>query len=642
METINGVCSTFLCDIEPGAKVKITGPVGKEMLLPDDEEANVIMFATGTGIAPMRTYLRRMFESSEREKNGWNFRGKAWLFMGAPKTPNLLYDDDFNRYESEYPENFRYTKAISREQQNAKGGRMYIQDRVLEHADEIFAMIEDPKTHVYMCGLRGMEPGIDEAMTAAAAAKASIGASCVPSSKKLSAGTSKPIDPLVDRVIAARHQGGLFYWALDVESATKHGREAEGCCLLHESWLNLRQSLVIHERHDDDEPLAVGLRQERVIAPQCLVIFGASGDLTHRKLVPALFELFLQRRLPSEFAVLGCARRPWSDEEFRSKMAAAMGDKVSENPQAWEQFSAGMFYEPVDLQQTQDVVRLGTRLDAIDRLRATRNNRTFYLSVSPKFYGSGCRALADAGLLRDPERSRVVIEKPFGRDYSSAQALNKVVQSCGQENQIFRIDHYLGKETVQNIMVLRFANTIFEPIWNRNYISSVQITAAETVGVEERAGYYEGSGALRDMVQNHLTQMLAITAMETPGRFDPEAIRSEKAKVLQAARLADELEPWNCCIRGQYGPGGSQAAPLNGYREEPGVDPNSTTETYVAMKLFIDNWRWQGVPFYVRTGKRLAKRLSEVVLTFREAPVHLFDAAGGNHDQPAHPAHPAR
>jgi glucose-6-phosphate 1-dehydrogenase len=177
--------------------------------------------------------------------------------------------------------------------------------------------------------------------------------------------------------------------------------------------------------------------------------------------------------------------------------------------------------------------------------------------------------------------------------------------------------------------VLRFANTIFEPIWNRNYISSVQITAAETVGVEERAGYYETSGALRDMVQNHLTQMLAITAMEPPGRFDPEAIRNEKAKVLQAARLADEQEPWNCCIRGQYGPGGSHDAPLAGYRQEPGVDPNSTTETYVAMKLFVDNWRWQGVPFYVRTGKRLAKRLSEVVLTFREAPVHLFDAATG-------------
>ena len=376
-------------------------------------------------------------------------------------------------------------------------------------------------------------------------------------------------------------------------------------------------------------PLRVGLRQERVIAPQCLVIFGASGDLTHRKLVPALFELFRQRRLPSEFAVLGCARRPWSDEVFREKMSEALARRIEEDPQAWAQFVGKLFYEPVDLQQPDDVVRLGERLERIDEQCATHGNRTFYLSVSPKFYAGGCRALADAGLLKDPKRSRVVIEKPFGRDYGSAQALNRVVQTCGQENQIFRIDHYLGKETVQNIMVLRFANTIFEPIWNRNYISSVQITAAETVGVEERAGYYETSGALRDMVQNHLTQMLAITAMEPPGRFDPEAIRNEKAKVLQATRLADELEPWNCCIRGQYGPGGSNESPLSGYRQEPGVDPNSTTETYVAMKLFIDNWRWQGVPFYVRTGKRLAKRLSEVVLTFREAPVHLFDAAAG-------------
>ena len=188
-------------------------------------------------------------------------------------------------------------------------------------------------------------------------------------------------------------------------------------------------------------PLRVGLRQERVIAPQCLVIFGASGDLTHRKLVPALFELFRQRRLPSEFALLGCARRPWSDEEFRQKMADAMPTTVSENQAAWEQFSAGMFYEPVDLQVPEDLVKLGHRLDEIDRMRATRSNRTFYLSVSPKFYGSGCRALADAGLLKDPQRSRVVIEKPFGRDYGSAQTLNRVVQSCGQENQIFRIDH---------------------------------------------------------------------------------------------------------------------------------------------------------------------------------------------------------
>jgi len=377
-------------------------------------------------------------------------------------------------------------------------------------------------------------------------------------------------------------------------------------------------------------PLRVGLRQERVITPQCLVIFGASGDLTHRKLIPALFELFLQRRLPSEFAVLGCARRPWSDQEFRDRVTAALGRTAAENKAAWDRFCAGLFYEPVDLQQPEHLVRLGGRLGVIDRQRATRGNRTFYLSVSPTFYGSGCRALAGAGLLGDPRRTRVVIEKPFGRDYGSAQALNRIVQFCAHENQIYRIDHYLGKETVQSILVLRFANTIFEPIWNRNYIANVQITAAETVGVEERAGYYETSGALRDMVQNHLTQMLALTTMESPGRFDPESIRNEKAKVLQVARLADEQQPWTCCVRGQYGPGGTAKKPLVSYRQEPGVDPNSTTETYVAMKLFIDNWRWQGVPFYLRTGKRLPKRLSEVVLTFREVPVHLFDSAGAS------------
>ncbi len=376
-------------------------------------------------------------------------------------------------------------------------------------------------------------------------------------------------------------------------------------------------------------PLRVGLRQERIIPSQCIVIFGASGDLTQRKLIPALFELYRQRRLPSEFAVLGCARRPWSDEEFRSRMQVALGEEIEQHGHIWQSFAAGLFYEPADLSNPASIEALGQRLEQIDRQRATRGNHTFYLSVSPAFYGSGTRALAAAGLLADPERSRVVIEKPFGTDYPSAQALNKVVQASAKEKQIFRIDHYLGKETVQNILVLRFANTIFEPIWNRNFISNVQITAAETVGVEERAGYYESSGALRDMVQNHLTQILALTAMEPPGRFDAEAIRNEKAKVLQAARLAHPSEPWKCCARGQYGPGGNARNPIPGYRQEHGVNPNSTTETYVAMKLFIDNWRWQGVPFYVRTGKRLPKRLSEVVLTFRKAPVHLFDAAGG-------------
>ena len=310
-------------------------------------------------------------------------------------------------------------------------------------------------------------------------------------------------------------------------------------------------------------------------------------------------------------------------------MSIALKEEIQNNFQAWEKFSRTLFYEPVDLQKQEHLIKLAKRLEEIDRLCATHGNRTFYMSVSPKFYGNGCKALAEAGLLKDPKRSRMVIEKPFGRDFSSAQLLNQIVQNSAQENQIFRIDHYLGKETVQNILVMRFANAIFEPIWNRNYVSSVQITAAETVGVEDRAGYYETSGALRDMVQNHLTQMLAITAMEPPGHFDPEAIRNEKAKVLQAASLANEVEPWECCIRGQYGKGGTKSSPLIGYREEPGVNPNSTTETYVAMKLFIDNWRWQGVPFYIRTGKRLAKRLSEIVLTFREAPVHLFDSSGG-------------
>ncbi len=376
-------------------------------------------------------------------------------------------------------------------------------------------------------------------------------------------------------------------------------------------------------------PLRIGLRQERVIPPQCLIIFGASGDLTHRKLIPALFELFLQRRLPSEFAVLGCARRPWSDEVFRQTMAQRLQPIIAPNPQAWEFFSQGLFYEPVDLQQPGHLERLGQRLEQVDRLRATRGARTFYLSVSPAFYGSGARALAGAGLLADPQRSRLVIEKPFGTDYASAQQLNRVVKSSAQENQIFRIDHYLCKETVQNIMVLRFANSIFEPLWNRNHISSVQITAAETVGVEQRASYYEQSGALKDMVQNHLTQMLALTTMEPPGRFEPEPIRNEKAKVLQAARLANPEQPWTCCVRGQYGSGGTAERPLVSYRNEPGVNPNSTTETYVAVKLLIDNWRWQGVPFYLRTGKHMAKRLSEVALTFRDAPVHLFDAATG-------------
>ena len=361
-----------------------------------------------------------------------------------------------------------------------------------------------------------------------------------------------------------------------------------------------------------------------------MVIFGASGDLTSRKLIPALYRQFQRGRLPKNSRIVGVARSNFTSEQWRTALgeSTAQFSKADFDSASWETFVQSIYYQPADISSTDDFHKLSNFLDQIEESKPT--DRTYYLSTMPQLYATAIEQLGKVGLHDDSlGHRRVVIEKPFGTDYASAQALNKVVQACAQENQIFRIDHYLGKETVQNILVLRFANTIFEPIWNRNYIANVQITAAETVGVEERAGYYESSGALRDMVQNHLTQILALTAMEPPGRFDPESMRNEKAKVLQAARLATPEEPWKCCVRGQYGPGGSAERPIAGYRQEPGVNPQSTTETYVATKLFINNWRWQGVPFYIRTGKRLPKRLSEVVLTFREAPVHLFDAAGG-------------
>ena len=371
-------------------------------------------------------------------------------------------------------------------------------------------------------------------------------------------------------------------------------------------------------------PLRVGLRQERVIPPQCLVIFGASGDLTHRKLVPALFELFRQRRLPSEFAVLGCARRPWSDEEFRGKMAEAMAPEVAEHRVAWEQFAAGLFYEPVDLEDPASVVRLGQRLEGIDRLRATRGNRTFYLSVSPNFYGSGCRSLAAAGLLSDPARSRVVIEKPFGRYYGSAQELNRVVRTCAQENQIFRIDHYLGKETVQNILALCFANELYEPIWNSHYVDSVQITMAEDIGLGGRAGYYDGIGAARDVIQNHLLQLLALTAMEEPVSFHPDEVKAEKIKVLAATRLALPLDLTTS--RGQYAAGWQGGQQVVGLLDEDGFSTTSTTETFAAITLDVDTRRWAGVPFYLRSGKRLGRRVTEIALMFKRAPHLPFDA----------------
>lgn len=361
-----------------------------------------------------------------------------------------------------------------------------------------------------------------------------------------------------------------------------------------------------------------------------VVLFGASGDLAKRKVVPAMYDLALHNGLGPRYAIAGFSRTAMTDEEFRTTLGDA-AKSISEvgpiDPEKWKEFASNLHYCAGDYSDPSAYAELAKRLADLDMEKKLGGNRLFYLSTPPEVYPKIVEQLGRAGLAKPSSPHswvRIIIEKPFGRDLASAKELNEIVLNVFEEKQVYRIDHYLGKDTVQNLLVLRFGNGIFEPLWNRNYVDHVQITAAETLGVERRGGFYETTGALRDMIQSHVLQLTSLVAVEPPASFDATAVRNEKLKVLQSIKPFNLEMVAQSVVRGQYAPGKIGDKPVPGYREEPGVNPKSRTETFVAAKLLIDNWRWAGVPFYLRTGKRLAKRTTEIMIQFRCAPHIVF------------------
>jgi glucose-6-phosphate 1-dehydrogenase len=382
-------------------------------------------------------------------------------------------------------------------------------------------------------------------------------------------------------------------------------------------------------------PLRRGLADQRTPQPCIMVIFGVTGDLTARKLMPALYDLNNEQPLPEGFTIVGVSHRDWTDDMMRNEMRKAVEEhaRSAVTSETWETFAANLFYVKADFRAQEAYLDLKARMEHLDEERRTGGNRLFYLATPPSYYDDiiGHLGAVDLGrrqdiYTRDPGGwHRIVVEKPFGRDVLSARELNRAIASVFSERQIYRIDHYLGKETVQNVLAFRFANILFEPVWNRHYVDHVQITVAESLGVESRGKYYEESGALRDMVQSHILQLLCVMAMEPPAHFDGNSLRDEKVKVLRS--VTPPVHPNDIAgrtVRGQYTDGFVAGQPALGYRSEKDVDPVSRTDTYAALKLEIANWRWSGVPFYIRTGKRMARRVTEIAIEFKRVPHMLF------------------